>query len=261
MLTALVLVLLCRQDIICARCVQYVWAAAVRAPHRRPQESIRAAGITCWVASCLVCHRDWRSLAPPFPPIWQQSADIFGTVRYLSTPLLVILAAVGSHRARLGMRRLSTALCLVRVDNSGQCVRRGNFMCCRLSLSLCLSWCSHRARRSVVQGRQQQQQVRHVRVPERNADRGERTQEEVLEVGAHATDRRARVVCACGQTCALKLYIKAKPIDGNVKPPPPPKPPETPNGSCPYPPWWGPSRHATPHIAVAPQKYHTPKVP
>ena len=183
------------------------------------------------------------------------------SLQTFSTPMLVLLAAVGSHRARLGMRRLSTALCLVRVDNSGQCVRRGNFMCCRLSLSLCLSWCSHRARRSVVQGRQQQQQVRHVRVPERHADRGERTQEEVLEVGAHATDRRARVVCACGQTCALKLYIKAKPIDGNVKPPPPPKPPETPNGSCPYPPWWGPSRHATPHIAVAPQKYHTPKVP
>jgi hypothetical protein len=108
-----------------------------------------------------------------FPSIWQQSADCFGTVRYLSTPLFALLAAVGSHRARLGMRRLSATLCLAwrvwTMRASCELHALSSFSL-SLSLSLCLSWCSHRARR-VVHGRQPQRQVR---VPVRHADRGER---------------------------------------------------------------------------------------
>ena len=136
MLTALVLVLLCRQDIICARCVQYVWAAAVRAPHRRPQESIRAAGITCWVASCLVCHRDWRSLAPPFPPSNSSS-------RSLSVPFGTCSASVCPPRSRGLTQRPSEDVAVVSgavgVGALNTCIGWGLLLLVSLTLTLTMT--------------------------------------------------------------------------------------------------------------------------
>ena len=57
MLTVLVPVL-CRLDIICARCVLCGRAASVRPPHRRPRGSIRAAEAGRWLAAQQVWHRD-----------------------------------------------------------------------------------------------------------------------------------------------------------------------------------------------------------
>ena len=115
MLTVLVPVL-CRLDIICARCVLCGRAASVRPPHRQPRGSIRAAEAGRWLAAQQVWHRDgalWHRFSSSLTAVCgtgQYRCRSVSTSQRPSLPLLGLRPYGGSVRGWGGCQRVFLAL-------------------------------------------------------------------------------------------------------------------------------------------------------